>query len=236
LPGKYSLSCIFRDYASNAAGKMEKNFEVTPVSGETQLLPLLLAMKASAARDANSPFTYNMQQYFPKENSSFNDGQNVMLFTTLLNPKKEQLEGIWKVHIALKKDGNDSLNIDEELPVGPNTGNMDIARKIHLQSLVPGQYTAALTLSRGTTTYTAEAPLKITDEPETLGRIRIAPEKNNSQESYHNNVALQYFFAGNFDEATKHTRIALDFAPSSYPARTLLARIDQAKGNTQEAI
>jgi Tfp pilus assembly protein PilF len=28
----------------------------------------------------------------------------------------------------------------------------------------------------------------------------------------------------------------MDFAPSSYAARTLLARIQQAKGNTQEAI
>lgn len=235
LPGKYNFSCLYRDYVSNVAGKVEKSFEVMPAATEMELLPLHIAMKSSPVNKDDQPFGYAWQQYFPKENSTFNNGQTMVLFTELLNPKHEPIDGVWKLRMTLSDASNELLEIQESLPLqGKDT--VPISRKMKLQSLPPGSYVAAMTVSNDKTILRAEAPIKIGTLPENPGRIRVAPGSQASQGEYHNNLALQYYYKGNVAEASRHARIALDFTPSSYPIRSLMARIEKAKGNTQEAI
>jgi Tfp pilus assembly protein PilF len=105
-----------------------------------------------------------------------------------------------------------------------------------LQSLTPGSYVFSISLQKDTQTLVAESPIRITTDEQVLGRMRITPNPDLSPEFYHNNVALQYFYRGDYAEASKHSRIALDFAPSSYAARSLNARIEKAKGNVDSAL
>jgi GWxTD domain-containing protein len=236
LPGKYSLDCIFRDYASNSAGKMEKTFEVKPLTGQLEMLPTLLAYKGVQGKADESPFTYALTQYYPKENISFNNGQSVIFYTSVQNPEKIDLNGTWKLQALLKKEGTTVLEVTEDVPVTTGTRGFDISRKVKLQSLIPGSYVFSVQMSKDRLTLTTESPLRITTDQQILGRMRVVPTPNSTPEQYHTNVALQNYFKGNYDEAAKHVRIALDFAPSSYPARSLNARIDKARGNTGGAI
>jgi len=235
LPGKYNLDCLFRDYASNAAGKLEKTFEIKSFSSDLELLPPLLAYKSTSTQGATIPFGYDYQQFLPKENSVFNNEQVLNLYTVLLNPKKTRLEGIWKLRMAIKKDGTDVMATEEDLPLSTSV-NTTISRRLKLQGLVSGDYSLEVQLTHGGTTLASEAPIKISTEYQVLGRMRVLASSNRTPEEYHTNLALQYFFRGNFDEASKHVRIALDFSPVLYSARSLSARIEKAKGHDDAAI
>lgn len=235
LPGKYNLDCIFRDYASNATGKLEKTFEIKSFAPDLELLPPLLAYKSTTTQGATVPFGYDYQQFLPKENSVFNNEQVLNLYTMVLNPKKTRLEGIWKLRMVMKKDGTEVMATEENLPLS-TTANATITRKLKLQGLVPGSYSFEIQLTQGATTLTSEAPINISTEYQILGRMRVMASSNKTPEEYHTNLALQYFFRGDFDEAAKHVRIALDFSPGLYSARSLSARIEKAKGHNDVAI
>jgi GWxTD domain-containing protein len=236
LPGKYTFSCIYRDYGSNSAGKLEKDFEIKALTGKLELLTPLFAYKSVAAEDERFPFSYNHNMYYPKENSSFNNGQTLFFYTEILNPEAIDLNGTWKMQVSLKKPTGSVLDVNEDLPVSSGTKNVNIVRKMKLQSLTPGSYVFSITLQKDSQTLVAEAPIRITTDEQILGRMRITPKPDFSPEFYHTNVALQYLYRGNYTEASKHSRIALDFAPSSYAARSLNARIEKAKGNLDGAL
>lgn len=236
MPGKYNLDCLYRDYVTNSAGKLEKNFEVKAPTGDIELLPLLLATKTVSTSSGNFPYVYDGQQYYPKENSSFNNGQVLIAFTSLLNPKKVNLGGFWKLTMSLTKGDQNVLELSEDLPLSSGKMELNLARKVKLESLPAGSYILTMKLTRGELALTADAPVKIASDTEVLGRMRVQQASTSPPESYHTNIALQLFYQGKLEEAAMHTRIALDFAPSSYPARSLTARIDQAKGNTDAAI
>jgi GWxTD domain-containing protein len=234
LPGKYRLDCLFRDFASNAAGKLEKGFEVKPIGDDLDLLPLLLSYKAQPASQ-EAPFGYNFLQYFPKENESFNTGQQILLFTTLMNPKRIKLQGLWQLQISAKKNGAEVLSLNEDLPIS-SASDVNLSRRVPLENLAPGDYLLTLKISQAGKTYVSESPLKITSEPQVLGRMRVTASSNNGPDAFHANIALQHLLRGELDDAARHVRIALDFAPASYAARSLSARIQKAKGDTAGAI
>ena len=234
LPGKYRLDCLFRDFASNAAGKLEKGFEVKAVGDDLDLLPLLLSYKTAPASQV-APFGYNFLQYFPKENESFNSGQQMILYTALMNPKRIKLQGLWQMQVSIKKSGADVLSLNEDIPIS-STSDVTLSRRVPLENLAPGDYLVTLKVSQGDKTFVSESPMKITTEPEVLGRMRVTASSNNGPENYHANIALQHLFRGELDDAARHVRIALDFAPTSYAARSLSARIQKAKGDTAGAI
>ena len=236
LPGKYQLECLFRDFASNAAGKIEKSFEVSALSSGLQLLPPMLAFKSTAATSQQSPFVYSLKQYFPKENASFKTGQGVVLFTMLVNPKKTTLQGIWKFKMSLLKGETAVTQVTEDVPLSSSSIAVELIRTFKLQGLVPGAYTIKVELSRDDVQLQSESALKITDQDEVLGRMRIVAPSSAAPENYHTNLALQYYNQNQLAEASKHVRIAMDFAPSSYAARSLSARIEKAKGNIDAAI
>ena len=236
LPGKYQLECLFRDFASNAAGKIEKSFEVSALSGGLQLLPPLLAFKSSAATSQQSPFVYSLKQYFPKENGSFKAGQGVVLYTMLVNPQKTTLQGIWKFKMSILKGGTAVTEVTEDVPLSSSSAAVELNRTFKLHGLVPGAYTIKLELSRDDVRLQSESSLKITEQDEVLGRMRIVAPSSSAPENYHTNLALQYYNQNQLPEASKHARIAMDFAPSSYAARSLSARIEKAKGNLDAAI
>jgi len=236
LPGKYHLECLYRDYASNAAGKIEKSFEINQLTGDLQLLPPLLAFKVSAATSDQAPFVYSLKQFFPKENSTFNAGQGLVLYTVLANPQKIKLEGIWQLKMSLLKGNESVLEVLEDVPLSSSSSTVELIRTLKLQGVIPGVYSLKLELSRDTTKLLSQGPLKISTEGEVLGRMRIVAPFAAAPENYHANLALQYYNQGRVAEASKHVRIALDFAPSSYAARSLSARIEKAKGNDDAAI
>lgn len=236
LPGKYFLDCLYRDYATNSAGKLEKDFEVRASGSDLELLPLLLAFKTVPVSGGTLPFAYAGQQFYPKEDSTFNNGQVLTLYTSIQNSNKVNLDGIWKIGITLTRDNQNLLELSEDLPLSSGRPNLDLMRRIKLESLPIGSYVVTFKMSRGDLVLTSEAPLKIAAEPEVLGRMRVQQADKSAPESYHTNLALQLFYQGKLTEAAMHARIALDFAPSSYAAKSLLARIEQAKGNTAEAI
>jgi GWxTD domain-containing protein len=236
LPGKYQLECLFRDFASNAAGKIEKSFEVIGLSGDLQLLPPLLAFKSSAATSQQSPFVYSFKQYFPKENVTFKSGQGVVLFTMLVNPQKTTLQGIWKFKMSVLKGGAPVTEVTEDVPLSSSSAAVELMRTFKLQGMIPGAYTIKVELSRDEVRLQSESALKITDQDEVLGRMRIVAPSSSAPENYHTNLALQYYNQNRLPEASKHVRIATDFAPSSYAARSLTARIEKAKGNVDAAI
>lgn len=236
LPGKYTLDCIYRDYGSNSAGKLEKSFEIKPLTRKLELLSPLFAYKSIPKSTEGLPFSYGENQYYPKENSSFNNGQFLLFYTEVLNPEALNLDGTWKLQVSLKKDSASVLDIHEDLPVSSGTKNVNIMRKMKLQSLTPGSYVFSILLSKDNVSLAAETPIRVTTDQQVLGRMRITPTATPSPEVYHTNVALQNFYRGNYEEASKHVRIALDFAPSSYAARTLNARIEKAKGNLDAAL
>lgn len=236
LPGKYTLDCLYRDYASNGAGKLEKSFEILPQKDELELLPPMIAIKSAPSKNEEMPFGYNWQQYYPKENATFGVGQTMTLYTRLLNPKRLPLSGTWHLVMTLSRGGQNELETSEDIPVESTTSDVEINRRIRLQSLVPGPYTLTLKLQQDQLSFESSAPLKITQDEEQFGRVRISPPSGAPPEYYHTNLALQYYFAGNAEEAAKHIRIALDFAPSHYAARALSARIEKLKGNTDAAI
>ncbi len=236
LPGKYILDCLYRDYVTNSAGKLEKDFEVPPAGPDLDLLPLLLAFKTAPVSAGTLPFAYGGQQFYPKEDSTFNNGQVLMLYTSVENPGKVSLDGIWKIVITLTRDNQNLLELSEDLPLSSGRPDLNLMRKIKLEALPVGSYVLTFKMSRGELVLTSEAPLKITSEPEVLGRMRVQQSDKSAPESYHTNLALQLFYQGKLTDAAMHARIALDFAPSSYAAKSLLARIEQAKGNTDEAI
>src|SRR3990170_255916 len=66
--------------------------------------------------------------------------------------------------------------------------------------------------------------------------MRVVPHSSMTPEGFHTNLALQFLYHSDLNAAAKHARIALDFAPSSYSARSLNARIEMAKGNLDAAI
>ncbi|MCI0411366.1 GWxTD domain-containing protein [bacterium] len=236
LPGKYHLECLYRDYASNAAGKIEKSFDINPLTGELQLLPPLFAFKISAATSEQAPFVYSMKQFFPKENFAFNAGQSLVLYSVLANPQKIKLEGIWQLKITLLKGNESVMEVVEDVPLASSSPSVELIRTLKLQGVIPGSYSLKLEMSRDTTKLQSQAPLKISTEVEVLGRMRIVAPFSAAPENYHSNLALQYYNHGQLVEASKHVRIALDFAPSSYAVRSLSARIEKAKGNNEAAI
>jgi tetratricopeptide (TPR) repeat protein len=236
LPGKYHLECLYRDYASNAAGKIEKSFEVNDLSGDLELLPLLLAYKATSLTAEQSPFGYSYKQFMPKENSAFNPDQNVIVYANISNPKKTRLEGIWQLKLSLMKGDQSIMEISEDLPLNTSDSLIELARTLKLQSVIPGAYTLVMQLSRDTVKLRSDVPLKVSNTAEILGRMRIIAPYSAAPENYHTNLALQFYNQNRLADAAKHVRIALDFAPSSYPARALSARIEKAKGNTDAAI
>lgn len=236
LPGKYNLDCLYRDYASNGAGKVEKSFEILPPGDDLELLPPMIAIKSASSKNEEMPFGYNWQQYYPKENVTFGVGQTMTLYTRLLNPKRLPLSGVWHLVMTLSRAGENELETSEDIPVESTTSDVEINRRIRLQSLVPGPYTLTLKLQQDKLLFQSSAPLKIGQTEEQFGRVRISPPSQIPPEYYHTNLALQYYFAGNAEDAAKHVRIALDFAPSFYAARSLNARIEKLKGNTDIAI
>ena len=236
LPGKYNMECLFRDYASNAAGKIEKTFNVTLLTGTLQLFTPLLAFKSSTASSEFTPFGYSFKQYFPKENYTFNSGQTVNLFTFLANPEKVKLEGIWQLKISVLKGDEALMEVLEDFPLSTSDSLIEISRLLKLDGVIPGSYLLSLQLNRAGIKLQSQVSLKITDEEQILGRMRIVAPSSTAPEHYHTNLALQYFIQNNFVEASKHVRIALDFAPSSYAARSLSARIEKGKGNIDMAI
>lgn len=236
LPGKYQMECLFRDYASNAAGKIDRSFEVKPLTGSLQLFPPLLAFKSIAATVEQAPFVYSLKQYFPKENATFNAGQGVVLYTLLSNPQKTTLQGIWKFKMTVVKGDTVITEASEDLPLSSSSPFVELVRTIKLRGVVPGEYRIRLELSRDDVRLESDSPLKITDQQEVLGRMRIVAPSSSGPENYHTNLGLQFYNQNRLAEAAKHVRIALDFAPSSYPARSLSARIEKAKGNVDAAI
>ncbi len=236
LPGKYQMECLYRDYASNAAGKIEKSFEINPLTGELQLLPPFLGFKVGGATNDQAPFAYSLKQFFPKENFTFNSGQVLVLYSILANPQKIKLEGIWHLKMNLLKGSESDLELAEDVPLSSSSPTVELIRTVKLQGVIPGSYTLKLELSRDTTKLQSQAPIKIGTENEVLGRMRIVAPLSSAPENYHANLALQYYNQNKWAEASKHVRIALDFAPSSYPARSLSARIEKAKGNNDAAI
>ena len=236
LPGKYEMECLFRDYASNTAGKIEKAFEVNALTGDLQLLPPLLAFKSAAATSDQSPFVYTMKQYFPKENLTFTSGQQLVLHALLSNPLRTKLEGIWKFKMILLKAGQVVTENAEDVPLSSSGSTVEFIRTFKLHGVIPGTYSLRLELNRDTINLQSESPFKITDQTEVLGRMRIVAPHSAAPENYHTNLALQFLNQNKLPEASKHVRIAMDFAPSSYAARSLSARIEKAKGNTDAAI
>jgi GWxTD domain-containing protein len=236
LPGKYQLDCLFRDYASNAAGKIDKTFEVNPLADDLQLMPPLLAFKASSGTNEQAPFGYSFKQYFPKENSTFNSGQTVTIYTLLSNPKKTQLEGIWKLKMALLKGTEAVLEATEDVPLYSSDPVVDLVRAFRLQGIIPGDYILRLQLSRDQISLESHAPLKVVEQMQVLGRMRIVAPFSAAPENYHTNLALQFLNQNRLAEASRHVRMALDFSPSSHAAKSLSARIEKAKGNTDAAI
>jgi tetratricopeptide (TPR) repeat protein len=235
LPGKYTLNAVFRDYASNSAGNLERTFEVKPQAEELELLDPLLAFKVAQVEPGEKPFLYGNQQFSPKENSTLSLNQVLILYTKLLNPKGEDIAGQWDLKFGLKKDNQNVLELSETVTVAQRP-EQDLGRMIRLQSLIPGAYVAYFQLSRPGVTIESESPLRLSSTEEMLGRLRIQAESANPPETLHTNLSLQYFLRGDLESASRHARIASDLAPNSYIARGLLARIEKAKGNTPEAI
>lgn len=235
LPGKYNLDLLYRDYASNAAGRVLKSFEVPEFAEHMSLTPPLLSFKSTSVPTPDLPFTYNSQQYIPKENATFSNGQVLIFYTALENPTKTKLEGVWKLQMGLRSQLQNVLELQEDLAVS-GTGDFPIERKIRLQSLAAGQYELFVRLTGTSNIYETSAPVRISAAPEVLGRMRITASAPHTPESYHTNLALQYYFRKDYVQAAKHVRIALDFAPSLYAARSLSARIEKARGNTEAAL
>lgn len=236
LPGKYNLDCLFRDYASNGAGKMDKSFEILEPKDDLELLPPMIAIKSAPSKEEEMPFGYEWHQYYPKENITFGVGQTLTLYTRLLNPKRLPISGTWHLAMILSRGGENEMETGEDIPVDSTTSDVEINRRIRLQSLIPGTYMLTLKLSQDQLSFESSAPLKISQVEEQFGRVRISPTATPPPEYYHTNLALQYYFQGNAEEAAKHVRIALDFAPSHYAARGLSARILKLKGDTDGAI
>ncbi|HEY4491968.1 MAG TPA: GWxTD domain-containing protein, partial [Acidobacteriota bacterium] len=147
LRGKYDLECLFRDYVSNAAGKVEKSFEVTAFHEDLAFAPLLVAYKSATVTEGQVPFGYNGQQYYPKENSSFSSGQNLIAYTTLMNPKKTSLEGIWNLEITLSQNGKNVVQANEQVPLS-TSADVAFIRKMRLENLIPGEYILSLILAK----------------------------------------------------------------------------------------
>ena len=237
LPGKYTLSSLFRDYVSNRAGKLERTFEVKPQSNELEMLPPLVAYKVVSAEGGEKPFQYGNLQFMAKENSTLSKDQWLFLFTEILNPAGESLDGTWDLKFGLKKDGQNVMELSETVPIAGAQPRIDVMRKMKLQSLVPGSYNAFMKLSKpGGVTIENESPLRIGTTEEVLGRLRILPQSLNTPSAYHTNIALQFFLQNDYTNAARHARIAADLDPTSYAARSLMARIEKAKGNTENAI
>lgn len=237
LPGKYTLNSLFRDYVSNRAGKLERTFEVKAESTQLEMLPPLISYKAVAAESGEKPFQYANLQFMPKENSTLNNDQWLFLYTKILNPAGESLDGSWDLKFGLKKDGQNALELSETVPIAGSQPEINVMRKLKLQSLVPGSYSAYMRLSKtGGLTLENESPLRIGTTPEVLGRLRILPQSPNPPAAYHTNIALQFFLQNDYVNAARHARIASDLDPTSYAARSLIARIEKAKGNTDSAI
>lgn len=235
LPGKYNLDLLYRDYASNAAGKLEKSFDVPEPPGQMELIPPLLAFKSTSATSPDLPFTYNNQQYIPKENATFSNGQTLIFYSLLVNPEKKKLAGTWKLKMGLRTSERNVLELQEDLPLSTNE-DLPLERDIRLQSLAAGKYDLYLRLEGPSAVYETSTPMTIDAAPQVLGRMRITASEPRTPELYHTNLALQYFFQEKYDLAAKHARIALDFAPTLYAARSLNARIEKARGNSDTAI
>jgi GWxTD domain-containing protein len=237
LPGKYTLNSLFRDYVSNRAGKLERTFEVKAQGKGLEMLPPLIAYKAVTAEGGEKPFQYANLQFMPKENSTLSNDQWLFLYTKILNPTGESLDGTWDLKFGLKKDGANALELSETVPITGTQPEINVMRKLKLQSLVPGAYSAYMRLSKpGGLTLESETPLRISTTQEVLGRLRILPQSGNTPSSYHTNIALQFFLQNDYVNAARHARIASDLDPTAYAARSLMARIEKAKGNTQNAI
>jgi GWxTD domain-containing protein len=237
LPGKYTLNSLFRDYVSNRAGKLERTFEIKAQGNQLEMLPPLIAYKAVAAESGEKPFQYANLQFMPKENSTLSNDQWLFLYTKILNPAGEKFDGTWDLKFGLKKDGQNTLELSETIPITGNQSEFNVMRKLKLQSLVPGSYSAFMRLSKpGGVTLESETPLRISTTQEVLGRLRILPQSGNSPSAYHTNIALQFFLQNDYANAARHARIASDLDPTAYAARSLTARIEKAKGNTQNAI
>jgi GWxTD domain-containing protein len=237
LPGKYTLNSLFRDYVSNRAGKLERTFEVKPQGKDLEMLPLLIAYKVVSAESGQKPFQYGNLQFMPKENSTLNNDQWLFLYTKILNPAGQSLDGSWDLKFGLRKDGQNVLELSESVPVAGAQPEINVMRKMKLQSLVPGSYSAYMQLSKpGGVSLESETPLRIGTNEEVLGRLRILPQSVNTPTAYHTNIALQFFLQNDYANATRHARIATDLDPTSYAAKSLIARIEKAKGNTEGAI
>ena len=158
------------------------------------------------------------------------------MYSVLANPQKTTLQGIWKLRMSLQKTGQVISEFSEDMPLSSSSPVVEIIRTFKLQGVIPGSYTLHLELSRDSVNLRSEAPIKITDQNEVLGRMRIVAPASSAPENYHSNLALQFYNQNRLAEASKHVRIAMDFAPSSYAARSLSARIEKAKGNIDGAI
>ena len=236
LPGKYTLNSLFRDYVSNRAGKLERTFEVKAQSTQLEMLPPLISYKVVTAESGEKPFQYANLQFMPKENSTLNNDQWLFLYTKVLNPAGESMDGSWELKFGLKKDGQNVLELSEAVPISGSQPEINVMRKMKLQSLVPGSYNAFMRLSKAGVTLENESPLRIGTTEEVLGRLRILPQSVNPPAAYHTNIALQFFLQNDYVNAARHARIAVDLDPTSYAARSLIARIEKAKGNTENAI
>lgn len=237
LPGKYTLNSLFRDYVSNRAGKLERTFEVKAEGNQLQMLPPLIAYKVVSDESGVKPFQYANLQFMPKENSTLSNDQWLFLYTKILNPTGEALDGSWDLKFGLKKDGENALELSETVPISGAQPEINVMRKLKLQSLVPGAYSAFMRLSKpGGVTLENESPLQIGTTEEVLGRLRILAQSGNTPAAYHTNIALQFFLQNDYVNAARHARIASDLDPTSYAARSLMARIEKAQGNTQNAI
>jgi GWxTD domain-containing protein len=237
LPGKYTLNSLFRDYVSNRAGKLERTFEVKAQGTKLEMLPPLIAYKAVSDETGVKPFQYANLQFMPKENSTLSNDQWLFLYTKILNPSGESLDGTWDLKFGLKKDGQNALELSESVPISGAQPEINVMRKLKLQSLVPGAYSAFMQLSKpGGITLENESPLHIGSAPEVLGRLRILAQSGNTPAAYHTNIALQFFLQNDYVNAARHARIAADLDPTAYAARSLMARIEKEKGNTQNAI
>jgi len=138
---------------------------------------------------------------------------------------------------GLKKDGQNALALSETVPISGAQGEINVMRKMKLQSLVPGAYSAFMQLSKpGGATLENETPLRIGATEEVLGRLRILAQSGNTPAAYHTNIALQFFLQNDYVNAARHARIASDLDPTAYAARSLMARIEKEKGNTENAI
>ena len=78
----------------------------------------------------------------PKENSTLNNDQWLFLYTKILNPAGESLDGTWEMKFGLKKDGQNVLELSEAVPFSGSQTEINVMRKMKLQSLVPGSYNA----------------------------------------------------------------------------------------------